>query len=169
MSNEAGDARHSFDDTDPKDELRGLQIVRAGSVQFGVFADEIATILPWREPAPLPEAPASVLGVVSIQGRMLTVLELLTLTGREASSSAALPASSREIVALRGDEQLALAVDSVGDVVKIAASAIKFQSENAGGLVLGSLQLEDSEVNILNLRELFSAAIRGRERRRRRF
>ena len=103
----------------PGDELRTLQLVRAGSVQFGVFADAIAMISPWREPVPLPLAPASVLGVVSLQGRMLTVLELRTLVGGEANDSGI--ASERRIIALRGDEQLALAVDAVGDVVKVAA------------------------------------------------
>jgi len=150
----------------PRDELRSLQLVRAGSVQFAVFADAIATIAPWREPAPLPEAPNSVLGVVSLQGRMLTVLDLRLLVGGKTNESTV--ASERRIVALRGDEQLALAVDAVEGVVKVAVSDLKPESDR-GTLILRRLQIEGSEVNVLNLRDLFPAAIQGRERRRRRF
>lgn len=153
----------------PRDELRGLQLVRAGSLQFGVFADAIATIAPWREPVPLPEAPNSVLGVVSLQGRMLTVLELRLLAGGKANESkVASPGSERRIIALRGDEQLGLAVDAVGDVIKVSVSDLKPEPDR-GTLILRRLQIEGSEVNVLNLRDLFPAAIQGRERRRRRF
>ena len=166
MNNEANESQRWFDEAGPKDDLRSLQLVRAGSVQFGVFADAIATIVPWREPALLPEAPSSVLGVVSLQGRMLTILDLRALTGGEANGS--MIDTERRIVALRGDEQLALAVDAVGDIVKIAVSELKAEP-NRDSPILGRLQFEGLEINVLNLRDLFPAAIQGRERRRRRF
>jgi purine-binding chemotaxis protein CheW len=170
MNNEASDNdRQSFDEGSSKDELRRVQIVHVGSARFGIFAEDIATIVPWRQPAPLPQAPASVLGVVSVQGRMLTVIDLATLTSDETPSADAPADKFHGIVALRGDEQLALAVGAVGDIVRIAPSEIKPQPENEGAPVLGSLQLEGSDLNILYLRDLFTAAIQGRERRRRRF
>jgi len=69
-----------------KPTARQLQLVRAGASQFGVFADEIATIVAWRKPTPLPQAPKPVLGVVSVQGRILTVLDLASLTGEVVQS-----------------------------------------------------------------------------------
>lgn len=144
---------------------RTLQLLRAGSFQFGIFADEIATIVAWREPAPLPHAPKSVLGVVSIQGRMLTVLDLATLHGDETVAS---DTPGQHIVALRGDEQLALAVDAVGETIHFAASDFA-ANETAGTLVVGVLHREGAEINVLDLKELFPSAIQGRERRRRRF
>jgi chemotaxis signal transduction protein len=168
MNSKASESQHWFDEASPKDEPTVLQVVRSNSVQYGIFANKIAAIVPWSEPAPLPEAPKSVLGVVSIQGRMLTVLDLTTLAGGEADSSAASVDNQRRIVALRGDDQLALAVDAVGELVKGVELDLK-PDQNAGALILGSLQIEDSNINVLNLRELFPAAIRGRERRRRRF
>ena len=152
----------------PGDEFRTLQLVRAGSVQFGVFADAIATIAPWSDPVPLPLAPNSVLGVVSLQGRMLTVLKLRLLLGGETVSKDSSLLNERRLIALRGDEQMALAVDAVGGVVKVAVSDLK-PDQNRGSLILKRLQLEGSEVIVLNLRDLFPAAIQGRERRRRRF
>lgn len=170
MDNQAIDnPGSSFDEASAKAAMRKLQLVRAGSAQFGIYADEIATIASWREPAPLPHAPKSVLGVVSIQGRMLTVLELTILSGREDPSGDRTLDSQRHIVALRGDEQLALAVDALGETVEIAARDLQPTQETAGTLVLAVLHLEDKEINVLNVKELFPTAIQGRERRRRRF
>jgi purine-binding chemotaxis protein CheW len=152
-------------------EPRNLQLLQAGSSQFGIFADEIATVAPWREPTPLPHAPKSVLGVVSIQGRMLTVLDLAKLAGDETASSAAADDIGGHLIALRGDEQLALAVDAVGETIEL--QAVDFNDfaarKTAGTLVLGVMHHEGAEINILNLKELFPTAIQGRERRRRRF
>jgi purine-binding chemotaxis protein CheW len=157
----------SFDEASAKGPDRTVQLFRAGSSHFGIFTDEIATTIAWREPTPLPHAPKSVLGVVSVQGRMLTVLELTTLAAREKAASDTTLATHRHIIALRGDEQLALAVEALGETVKIADGDL--EPRTAGTLVLGILHLEGDDINVLNVKELFPAAIQGRERRRRRF
>ncbi|HEV7798278.1 MAG TPA: chemotaxis protein CheW [Pyrinomonadaceae bacterium] len=156
-----------FDEASAKEADRSLQLFRAGSSHFGIFTDEIATTIAWREPTPLPHAPKSVLGVVSVHGRMLTVLEVTILAARESAASDTTRAAQQHIIALRGDEQLALAVEALGETVKIADGDL--ESRTAGTLVLGILHLEGSEINVLNVKELFPAAIQGRERRRRRF
>jgi chemotaxis signal transduction protein len=99
---------------------------------------------------------------------MLTVLDLAVLANGETVSGGVVLDNDRRIVALRGEEQLALAVDAAGDIVKITTADVK-PGPDSGALIMGSLQLEGSEINILNLRDLFPAAIQGRERRRRRF
>jgi chemotaxis signal transduction protein len=144
------------------DRKRRLQLLRAGSVQLGVFQNEIATIVDWREPAPLPYAPISVLGVVSIQGRMLTVLDLPALLTPQVSSN---EGPFRNILALRGDEQLALAVDAIGETITISDGEI----ESTEGLFLRVFNLGDRQISVLNTKELFATALQGRERRRRRF
>jgi purine-binding chemotaxis protein CheW len=158
--------RHSRDGVSSEEAVRTLQLFRTGSVEFGVFADDIAAIAGWRQPTPLPQAPKSVLGVVSIQGRMLTVLDLATLTGGEIASN---NAQAQHLIALRGDEQLALAVETLGETIEIAENDLNLKRENGESLVLGVLHRKGTEINILNAGELFQIAIRGRERRRRRF
>jgi purine-binding chemotaxis protein CheW len=158
--------RHSIDGANSEGAVRTLQLLRAGSFQFGIFAEEIAAITEWREPTPLPHAPKSVLGVVSIQGRMLTVLYLATLPGREAASR---DAAAQHLIALRGDEQLALAVDGLGETIELADGDFDTGRETKETLVLGVLNREGADIYILNPKELFPAAIQGRERRRRRF
>lgn len=97
---------------------------------------------------------------------MLTVLDLATLTGSEAASS---DAPAQYLIALRGDEQLALPIETLGETIEIADDDFNAKRETGEPLVLGVLHREGAEINILNPKELFPTAIQGRERRRRRF
>lgn len=141
-----------------------LQIFSSGANQFAVFTDEVMTIADWRKPAALPHAPPAVLGVVSIQGRMLTVLDLSQLLAQPRRSK--LPS---HILALRGDEQLALAIDGSGQTVENADGDFEGAPEVNGKLISGVINYNGDEISILNIKELFATAIQGRERRRRRF
>ena len=156
---------NSLDEAKTQGAARTMQLMRAGSLQFGIVASEIAAIAPWREPAPLPQAPKSVLGVVSVHGRMLTVLDLASL----AQDSSATTTAAQQLVALRGDEQLALAVDELGETIEIEDAAIKPKRDNPEAFASGVLQRDGTDIYILNPKELFPTAIQGRERRRRRF
>jgi len=149
-------------DAEELNPVRELRIVFAGSRRFGVFVDEIEAITDWRAPTPLPKAPASILGVVCIHGRMLTVLDVALLLGAEGAAAA-------KVIALRGDEQLAFAVDRVGEAIEIAAAEVQPAGADQGPLILGIVQRSGEALAVLNVHELFAAAIRGRERRRRRF
>jgi chemotaxis signal transduction protein len=144
--------------------LRTLQVFNAASAQFAVFSDEVMTIAEWREPAPLPHAPAAVLGVVSIQGRMLTVLDLSQLLEKPQRSK-----NSSHILALRGDDQLALAIDKPGDIIAQGDGDFEPTMEADGKLIRRVIKHNGDEINVLDIKELFPTAIQGRERRRRRF
>lgn len=139
-----------------------LQIFSRGSARFALVADEIATIAEWRRPTPLPNATPAVLGVVSIQGRMLTVLDPAILLDEPNEKSG----NPTLIAALRGDEQLALIIDSKGEIL---ASQIEGQATAANGAVLGFIKHEAETIRVLDVTKLFALAIRGRERRQRRF
>jgi len=146
--------------------IRSLQLCRAASYLCGIFESEIATVAPWREPTPLPQSPATVLGVVSIQGRMLTVLNLAMLLDSNAVSA---DQSPQHILALRGDEQLALAVEALGDIIEIGDGLLDEVEDSGEGLVLRVIKHDGAEITVLNVKGLFPSAIQGRERRRRRF
>ena len=138
-----------------------LQIARAGSLFYGISTSEISAIVSWQEPTPLPNAPPAVLGVVSIHGSMFTVFHLAELT----SDNGDVEKSARQLIALRGDEQLALAVDEVGEIVELEREEVP----TLDGLIGGSVTRNGVTLKILNLKEIFPTAIQGRERRRRRF
>ena len=127
---------------------RSLLVLRAGGRAFAVHAEEAEGVAEAAEPAPLPHAPAAVLGVVCVRGRMYTLLDppaLIAEPGAQASASA-----RRFAVALRGDEQLALAADEVEGPLEPDADAAPM-------------------MHLLDPARLFEAAMQGTERRRQRF
>lgn len=143
-----------------------LRTFRAGTQRFGIFEEEIATIAEWRSPAPLPYAPSTVLGVVSIDGRMLTVLDPAQLLDETSRQNGLLWNS---IVALRGDEQLALAVEQELGAIEITEQSLQNPPVAVNRVVRSVLGERDQTIKIIEVKELFPTAMRGCERRRRRF
>jgi len=157
-------------DVSPDPQLRDLVPFVAGSRTFAVFAEQVEGTAEAKMPAALPRAPVAVLGVVCARGRMLTVLDPLALVGGEAHGW---PRSLPCVIALRGDEQLALAADESRDAITIAAVDIqrstKSEADGVANVVLGIARYGGEEITVLNVDQLFTAAVRRKERRRRRF
>ncbi len=145
-----------------------LMLAQAGTWHIGLFAEEVESVAAWRPPVPLPHAPPAVLGVVSVQGRMLTVIDPAVLLG-EGNTGRTKAATPAFILVLRGDEQLALAVNRVDGHLgiylgEIVASTGSLNSNIARGIVQGAY----GQTIVLDARELFAAAMQGAERRRKR-
>jgi purine-binding chemotaxis protein CheW len=157
------------DEASDEPQLHDLVPFVAGDRVFAVFADQVDGTAEARMPAPLPNSPPGVLGVVCMRGHMLTVLDpIAVLTGETFGWPASLPS----VIALRGDEQLALAAHSCRDTITIAAEDIEPSSQtNHDGFetaVLGIARYGGEEITVLRLDNLFAAAVRRQERRRRR-
>ena len=138
-----------------------LRLVRVGSVQIAVPETEILSVVVWREPSPLPFAPPTVLGVISVQGRMLTVLDTAKLLGVDSDLRGS-------VLALRGREQLALVISDSEETVEISAADINPPVELLH-VSRGTIERDGQIIHILATDKLFSAALQGHERRRRRF
>ena len=153
---------------DPK--LHDLVPFVAGGKIFAVFADYVDGTAEATVPAALPNAPPGVLGVVCVRGRMLTVIDPIAVLGGEAFDW---PESLPSVIALRGDEQLALAAQSCRDAFTIAAGDIQPLSQtNDDGFESAALGITvhgGEEIIVLRVDNLFAAAVRRKERRRRRF
>jgi hypothetical protein len=101
---------------------------------------------------------------------MLTVLDLsCLLPAADTSQSQSDRNPATHLIALRGDEQLAIAVPEVHERVEISADALYESPETTGTLGMRIFEHEGVEILVLDPKELFSTAIQGRERRRRRF
>ena len=174
-------------------ERRALLIMQAGARKIGVFADEADRVTENLRPTPLPYASPAVVGVVSVRGRMRIVLDPVLLlatsdtlqTARHRQESSApisnavaagprarnaaptVAASARYIVSLRGDEQLALAVERVVGIVEILTEDVQ-PLTHAAGVVRGVTQHDSSTIILLDPSRLFEAATEGTERRRER-
>lgn len=147
---------------------RDLLVMRAGGHAFGVFADEAEEVTKLRgTPAPLPFAPPGVLGLMVVRGRMRTLIDPLRLLARADETDAQPPADAppRLAVVLRGDEQLALAVERVERVVEIPRRDIVL-SDPPLDFARGHVTHGDATVLVLDPARIFEAVMRGHERRR---
>ena len=156
----------------PEDEpqLRDLFLFTNGNRTFGIPAEEVEGTAEAQTPAPFPHAPAPILGVVHARGRMLTLIDPGIPAGFEPSLR---PQIVPAIIALRGDEQLALAAQSSSETITVSFSDIEPPSDPADlettGAVAGILRHGGEEIIILDLARLFDASVQRRDRRRRRF
>jgi chemotaxis signal transduction protein len=179
------------------DDERELLLLRAGAHTFAVFADETDGVAEGLRPAPLPNAPRAVVGVVCVRGRMRTLLDPLALValpkettydatdnnadddetaddanGVDANvgNTSAERAAPRLVVALRGDEQLALAIETIVGVVRVREDELGADKlvahEHAAQPLRATLEHEGAHVYVLDPARLFDAAVRGTERRR---
>ena len=155
--------------TETEPQLRDLCSFSTGNRTFAIFADEVEGTTELKRPARLPNAPPAVLGVVCVRGRMLTTLDPSALLGNETKWPDELPC----VISLRGDEQLALAADSLRETITIASTDIEpfndQQTDRPQRLIVGIARHGGEELTILNAAGLFSAAFQRTERRRRRF
>jgi len=150
-------------------QLRDLFLFTAGNRIFGVPADEVEGTAEAKCATPLPHAPAPILGVVYARGRMLTVIDPRAMAGDETSPQ--LQVSS--IISLRGDEQLALAAESIGETITISSADIESPSHPTDtepvSAMAGILRHGGEKIIILDPKRLFDAAVQRKNRRRRRF
>lgn len=149
-------------------ERRELCVLRAGRRTFAVHAEEVEAIGEDLRPAPLPFAPHTVLGVVALRGRARTLIDPSALADdAPAPRDAADDAEGFAVVALRGDEQLALAASTVEPSVEVAARDIA-PADASEPFALGVVRFGEVAASLLDPSKLFEAAMRGTERRRKR-
>ena len=136
---------------------RKVRVMQIGASLLAVDDDQVLAIVEYVEPTPLPFAPPSVLGIVSLEGKMFTVLET---TG--------VAQTRKYLLALRGDEQLAIAIDECEGSAKIEKELVN-RPESASAIYLHSTVSDGQrDIPLLDVDKLFSGILQGRERRRRR-
>jgi len=140
------------------DNLTQIRLISVATHTLGLREDSVLKVIDWSAPTPLPFAPNTVVGIVSVQGRMFTVVDLRVLL--EAPQQ-----EGKQIIALRGAEQLALAVDESKSVIGVEGV---LERDGPSELFEGKVLVDGNEVSLLNPDALFAGVIRGRERRRRR-
>ncbi len=148
---------------------RRLLLLHRSGRAFAVYEDEAEAVDEGRRPALLPDAPRAVLGVVALRGRMRTLLDpaAIDAPAAEAPLNSETPAL---IVALRGDEQLALACERAerAEAPPSPVANAEAHTSNADAHVRATFQLGPHAVTLLDPTHLFEAAMRGTDRRRHR-
>jgi chemotaxis signal transduction protein len=151
----------------PREAGRAVLLLRARGLAFAVYAEECECVTPWAEPAPLPHAPGTVLGVAPVRGRMRTVLDPARLLESAAPAREGPAAAHAFIVSLSGDEQLALACESSAPSTLDAGEGVTPAGSPASP-ARGTFRHGGETVHLLDPARLFEAAMQGTERRRQR-
>jgi chemotaxis signal transduction protein len=152
-------------------ETRKLFVMRSGARVFAVYADEVEATAENLTPTPLPFAPPAVVGVVSLRGRIHTLIDPLRLFPDADAQTPAPPSTqtpARSVVALKGDEQLALAVEHVERTADFFDHEAHAADAASDGLVRRVIPHQATLITLLDPACLFDAAMRGTDRRRRR-
>ena len=145
-------------------DLRELLVLHVGRRLVGVFTENVAGIAAGKLPVPLPRAPVSVLGVIAFRGRMLTVLDLRPSLGEPANESGA-----GIIVALNGEEQVAIAADSSRGAIQVFSGDIDIAPTESGPAILsGALSRNGDQIELIDVSRLFQVVTMGQQNRRRR-
>jgi chemotaxis signal transduction protein len=159
-----------YEDTDAAAPGRGGRealLMRLGGLAFAVYLEEHECVTEWAEPAPLPHAPAPVLGVVPVRGRVRTVIhparlfETLGLGFEHRTEGFAF------LVSLAGDEQLAL-VSETAERAALTPRDLGPPPDPPALPASATLTLRGETFYLLDPARLFDAAMSGTERRRQR-
>jgi len=151
----------------PARDERGALLMRLGGLAFAVYTDEHECVTAWAAPAPLPHAPAPVLGVVSVRGRMRTVINPARLFETLGLVPERRPEECAQLASLAGDEQLALASETA-ERVPLAPRDLKPPPESPALPIRATFSRYGETVYLLDPARLFDAAMSGTERRRQR-
>jgi purine-binding chemotaxis protein CheW len=140
----------------PAATMRDFLSVSVGDEEYGVDIQRIREIIKVRAATEVPRAPNFVLGVISVRGRVLPVIDL-RLRLRLAPSPSP-PRAPRILVVSKEDEQLGLQVDEVRHVVRLSDEEIEPPPPMLGGaeadFVAGIGRPQDRLVILLHLDQI---------------
>ena len=108
-----------------REEMSALEQVlafRLGGERYGIAIESIEEILKYRKATPIPRADAVVHGIISLRGRIVTVLDGRLRLGLP---PAEIGSASRIIVVRTPGEPVGVLVDEVLQVMKLPVDAVK--------------------------------------------
>ncbi|HUK63652.1 MAG TPA: chemotaxis protein CheW [Dongiaceae bacterium] len=128
-------------------------VFRLGDRSYGIDLGAVREILRPRPATRLPGAPAAVLGLVNVRGRIVTVVDLATTLGLRAS-----PAPGAVMLVEHGPKLVGAAVDEVLDVQRWSEDGMDAapQEVQAGGAVRAIGTHEGGVVVVLDIHDLLS-------------
>ena len=92
-----------------------------GDETYGIDVMRVQEVLPLSEIAPVPGAPSYVLGIINLRGNVVTVIDTRMRFGMESRD----PDDAARIVVIETADQVAgILVDSVAEVINVAAEEV---------------------------------------------
>jgi len=122
---------------------------------YGVDINQVIEVIRMRKITPVPDAAAFVEGVVSVRGKIITLINLRKKLGIEAKP---LGKSDRIIVSRTEDHVIGLAVDSVSGVVNIDKADIASPDEalSDASYLVGVIRKENRIILLADIEKLLT-------------
>jgi purine-binding chemotaxis protein CheW len=139
-----------------RDGAQRLLVFRLGRELFGVELSGVHEVIDGPVLNHVPDSPASVLGVASVRGELITVYDPTPLL----TGGATTPAAHAMLLFAHGERRIGLAVDDVFDAVLLEESMLRnVNGLDAGdGLLRGLARHNDDLIAVLDVAVLVDAA-----------
>jgi purine-binding chemotaxis protein CheW len=130
------------------------------NLDYGVSVDQVQEIGTSDEVTRVPGAPAHIIGVMNLRGKIITIVDMRKFLGIESAVGSEVKlSSSRIIVAQVGASMVGLLVDEVDQVLQIYASDIEpapqVVSQNAP-FITGIAKRNSRLYVLINVKQMFS-------------
>lgn len=147
--------------TDPATITRQC-VFRSGDCCLAVAADAVAEVLTARPTTRVPLAPAGIVGLVHLRGRIVPILDPAICLALPASTGT--EATKHLVLRLGDDDWCGLAVDEVIDVIDVPAAAVERPTTDADpdAPLVGTFATPRRLVHLVDHTRLVRSTGRGR-------
>lgn len=145
-------------DSDNNNELLRWVTFNLDKEIYGVNVMQVREVLRYTDIAPVPGAPAYVLGIINLRGNVVTVIDKRMRFGL---STAAITDNSRIMIIESDKQQIGILVDSVSEVVDLKTSDIddtpNVGTEESAKFICGVCNRNDELLILIDLNKLLTA------------
>lgn len=142
-----------------RDGVARLLVFRIGAERFGIALEAVDEVIDAPAVQSIPDAPATVLGVATIRGELITVYDPRPLLRVEGTLDGAALLFGRE------DRRFGLAIDDVYDAIRIEEGDVLKApgggADASDGVLVGLIRRDGELIGILDANALLDAAIAG--------
>ena len=125
--------------------------------KYGINVMQVQEVLRVSEIAPVPGAPAYVLGIINLRGNVVTVIDTRQRFGLPSKE---MDDSSRIVIVESSDQVVGILVDSVAEVIDLQLSEIESApnvgTEDSSRFIQGVASQNDELLIIIDLNKLLS-------------
>ncbi len=142
---------------DVNDEILQWVTFHLGDETYGINVMQVQEVLRYSEIAPVPGAPAYVLGIINLRGNVVTVIDTRTRFGLNSSEVT----DNSRIVIIEAEKQvIGILVDSVAEVVYLRSSEIdsapNIGTEESAKFIQGVSNRDGELLILVDLNKLLS-------------
>lgn len=136
-----------------------LVVFSSGGEDFGVTIDQVREINRLVPITALPKAPASVLGIINLRGKVIPVISLRERFGFEKGQN---DEATRIVISEVAGQTVGFVVDAVMEVLRLEESLIEPPPENAAGVdsafIRGIGKVNERLIIVLDLAKVLEIA-----------